>query len=322
MARPESNRARQIQPVSADARAGPETGSRRHHVVGTRVYVKVDMDGVSGIVSPEQVRPGSPEYEGARRLLMHDVSAVLDGAFAAGCTEAVIYDMHGQGRNLDLESLDRRAVAICGKPPPTDDFFYGLDESFHALFLVGCHARAGAHGALMPHTYDHEIVSLKVNETELGEIGMEAALAGKFGVPLALVTGDSGAVREARELLANDVEAVEVKRAVSAGSAVCLPAARTEKLLSEAARQAVRRAPTVPPVVFQSPTTLEATFRSSAAAAALQGAPGIERVGECAVAATGPSIVAAYSAFVLARLRAAPTRLTPQPDKTSSRAAP
>ena len=266
-----------------------------------RIYVKVDMEGISGIVSPDQLRPGSPEHEEARRLLMHDLNAVLEGAFAGGCREAIIHDVHEAGRNIHLDSLDPRASVISGKPLPKEGFFYGLDDTFHALFLVGYHARAGAQDALMPHTYDEDIAAIRVNETEVGEIGLEAALAGKFGVPLAFVSADSGGVREARELLGKDIEAVEVKRALSPTSGICLPASRTAEMLREAAARAMRNAPRVPPVVFQSPTTFEVTFTKPESALALEQMPGIERTGQNTICTQGPSILAAYRTFVLAR---------------------
>jgi len=273
----------------------------RRAASGFKVYVKVDMEGISGVVSREQVRPGTSEYESARRLLMHDLNAVLEGAFSAGCTEAVVYDAHCAGRNVDLDSMDSRASVISGKPHPTDGFFCGLDDSYRALFLVGFHARAGAPDALLPRTYDDDITCVKVNGAEVGEIGMEAALAGKFGIPLVFISGDSGGVREAKDLLGEDVQAVEVKQAITATSAVCLPSAKTADLLREGAVRAVRNASAVPPVVFQSPTTLEVTFNKTESAAALEQLPGIERSGENTVRTQGPNIVAAYRDFVLAR---------------------
>lgn len=301
--------ARRSSRIGTDGRAPAGSGapaSSGRYAELMKIYVKVGMAGISGIVSPDQLRPGGPEYDGARRMLTHDLGAVLDGAFGAGCDEALIYDAHMAGRNVDLDALDRRASVVSGKPLPTDGFFYGLDDSFHALFLVGFHARAGAQDALMPGTYEDDIVSLSVNDTEVGEIGLEAALAGKFGVPLAFVSGDSGGVREAKELLGDEVEAVEVKRAISATSGICLPAARTAKLLREAAARAFRRAPTVPPVVFQSPTTLEVTFSTARSAAALEKMPAIERTGEATVRTEGASILVAYRNFVLARERNGP----------------
>lgn len=269
-----------------------------------RIYVKVAMAGLSGIVSAEQTRPGSAEYAEARRLLMSDLSAVLDGAFGAGCEEAIVYDAHADGRNIDFDVLDARAAVVSGRPAPRDDFFYGLDDSFAALFLVGYRARAESPDALLPQTYAEDIACLRVNESELGEIGVEAALAGKFGVPLAFVSGDAAAVREARELLGNDIETVEVKRAVTSTSGVLLPASRTSRVLRAAAGRAVAKVRTLPPVVFQSPTTLEVVFNRTESADAVESQRGVERVGEFTVRTRGPSILEAYRTFVAARTAA------------------
>jgi D-amino peptidase len=232
---------------------------------------------------------------------MSDVCAVLDGAFGAGCEEAVVYDDHADGRNLDLDALDARAAVISGRPEPRGDFFYGLDDSFCALFLVGYRARAESAGALLPQTYAEDIACLRVNESELGEIGVEAALAGKFGVPLAFVSGDAAVVGEARQLLGDDVEAVEVKRAITGTAGMLLPASRTSRVLRAAAARAMAKTRTLPPVVFQSPTTLEVVFNRSESADAIQGRPEVERVGEFTVRTRGPSILEAYRAFVAAR---------------------
>ncbi len=268
---------------------------------GTRVYVKLHMEGITGVVSPEQLDPARPEYEHARSMLMSDLRAVLEGVFAVGCTEAVVYDAHAEGRNIDLLHVDERATIVCGRPQPTNDFVYGLDESFDALFLIGCHARTGAAGAMFPRTYYDDVAAMRVNGTELGEIGMEAAIGGEFGVPLALVSGDSGGIREARELLGADLETVEVKQPIAPGSAICLPASRSAQLLHEAAARALRRARNVPLVVFPSPTTLEVEFTDPQRAAALERVMTIERVDDTTIRTRGPNILAAFRQFLDAR---------------------
>ncbi len=277
----------------------------RRAAIPRKVYIKVDMEGVSGVVSPEQVRPGNPEYDYARRMLMHDLKAVLDGVFAGGCLEAVIYDAHLNGRNIDLDLVDGRAVVISGRPGLLNGYFYGRELNVAPLMLVGCHARAGTPQALLPHTYDADIAALRLNGTNLGEVGMEAALAGEYGVPLAFVSGDSAAVSEARELLGSDVHAVEVKTAIGPTGGICLPAARTGKMLREAAVRAVRGAARVPPIVFQSPVTLDVLFKEAASAEALTGMEGIERTSEKSIRTQGQSVLAAYRLFVSARQQAA-----------------
>lgn len=295
MAKRPADQAIDVKAVTEQMEAPP-----RGKVAG-KIYVKVKMEGISGLVSAEQVRPGSPEYDYARRMLLHDLRAVLEGAFEGGAKEAVIYDAHLNGRNIDLEALDDRAAVISGKPRHHDGFFYGLDESFAALFLVGYHARAGMQDALLPHTYSRDIAAMRVNGTELGEIGLEAAVAGEFGVPLAFVSSDSGGVRETRELLGGDVEAVEVKRAITATSGVCLPAGRTARLLREAARRAVQKTSQLPPVLFESPASLEVAFRNPETAAAMANVDFVERTGAVTVKVAGQNIVAAYRRFMVAR---------------------
>lgn len=267
-----------------------------------KIYIKLDMEGVTGVVSPEQVRPGAKEYEGARRLLMNDLVSALNGAFGAGAAEVVVYDMHADGRNVLLDALDGRVSVISGRPPPSGGFFYGLDESFDMLFLVGCHARAGAPGAVLPHTYEPDIAAMTVNGAEVGEIGLEAALAGEFGIPLALVTAGSGAVHETRQLLGDDVIAVEVKKAIDETSGVCMSAVTTGKLITEAAAMAVKRGRACPLMIFPSPVTFDVTFTAPESAADLEKLPDINRTDELTARTAGPDVVTAYRRFVAARM--------------------
>jgi D-amino peptidase len=141
---------------------------------------------------------------------------------------------------------------------------------------------------------------MRINGTEVGEIGLEAAMAGEFGVPLVFVSADSGGVREARELLGQDVDAVEVKKAITQNSGICLPIARTEQMLRRAAAEAMLKAPTAPPVVFQSPATIEVVFTTPQSADVLRDAGGIRRIDDVTVRTDGNSVLAAYRRLTVA----------------------
>jgi D-amino peptidase len=275
-------------------------GSSTSRATSRRIYVKVGMAGISGVLAPEQLRPGSADYEDARHMMTHDLNAVLDGAFRAGASEAVVYDDHAQGRNVNLDALDERAVVIAGRPGPQGDFFYGLDETFAALYLVGARPSPSAPHGVLGGIYGDEIASLSVNDTVVGEIGMEAALAGKFGVPLGFVSGDAAVTREARELLGSDVQTVSVKEAVGQSGAVCLPCARTARLLREAAERAFLKAPSLPPLVFPSPVVLRVAFHEPLHAAALARVAAARRVADDAVCIEAADIVEAHRTFILA----------------------
>ncbi len=199
-----------------------------------KFMVRCDMEGVSGIVSYEQAEPGKSEYEEGRRLFHCDLLALLAGLQEGGAGEIYIYDEHYYGRNIDLTRLPASVCVYAGKPPYTADWAGGIDESFDALILLGFHSMSETTGALLNHTYEPDLRGLILNGVRVGEIGMEAAVAGSFGVPLALITADSAGVREAHSIVPEAL-AVTVKESLSEFGALCYPEAVTSAAIRQAA---------------------------------------------------------------------------------------
>ena len=166
-----------------------------------KFMIRSDIEGVSGIVSYEQAEPGKNEYEAGRRLFMNDLLALVVGLREGGAGEIHIYDEHCAGRNILLDELPEDVYIYVGKPPYTNDWAGGIDESFDGLIMLGYHSMRGTPNALLNHTYEPDLRGLILNGLHVGEIGMEIAIAECFGVPLALITGDSEGVREAKELV-------------------------------------------------------------------------------------------------------------------------
>ena len=221
-----------------------------------KYMIRCDIEGVSGVVSYEQAEPGKAEYEFGREMFTSDLVALVDGLNDGGADAIWIYDEHYYGRNIDLGVLPSNVVAICGKPPYRADWAGGLDESFAGLILLGFHSKAGTDGGLLPHTYELDIRDLRLNGVSVGEIGMEAAIAGDFGVPALLVVGDSSGVAEAQALLAG-VVGVVVKQALGGSGAVCYPTSRTAFEIAAAAEQLVNGPPEVQPYRAGDDATLE-----------------------------------------------------------------
>jgi len=205
-----------------------------------KIYIMVDLEGITGVVSSErQARPGSDGYEEARRLLMSDLNAAIEGALEGGATEIVVYDMHYYGLNVVLNELHPRVKIIVGNPhvvPPE----LGLNATYQGMMMVGYHAMAETKGALLPHTYALDMKSLYLNGVLMGEIGLEAAIAGTFGVPLIMVSADSKGIEEAEKLLKR-VEKAVVKYAISREGAVCLSPSTTKEIIRKRAKIAVER---------------------------------------------------------------------------------
>lgn len=236
------------QPAVMSLAAGSQSGT------GAKFYVRCDVEGASGVVSPEQAR-GAEQLFG-RRMLMADLKALLDGLRTGGAIEVLVYDGHDEGLNVDPAQLPPGVSVISGRPPCRPDWAGGLDDSCAGLILLGSHAAAGTDAALLPHTYDPEILALRLNGRELGEIGLEAAVAGENGVPLLMVSGDAAAVSEGFAV-APEALGVVVKDALDSRGALCYSLAVTTDLIRQAAQRLPKEPPRVAPFVIEPPVALE-----------------------------------------------------------------
>ena len=224
-----------------------------------KYMVRCDMEGVTGVVSYAQVEPGKPEYLEARENFMQEILALVEGLQEAGADEIAIYDEHWFGRNLELHRLPKGVTGICGKPPYREDWAGGLDESYAGLIIHGLHSKANS-GHLLHHTYEPDFANIEINNVPVGEIGVEAAIAGDCNVPVLLVVADSAGVDEGRQLLP-DVATVATKQSESEDGAVCLPLCQTTKMIKRAAGNIVKNPPAVAPLKFSGPVEMIMDFR-------------------------------------------------------------
>ncbi len=206
-----------------------------------KYMIRCDIEGVSGVVSNEQAEPGKPEFAFGQRMFMSDLLALINGLNDGGADEIVVYDEHYYGRNIDIGLLPENVTAICGKPPYKADWAGGLDSSFAGLILLGFHSKRNT-GELLHHSYEPDIKDLILNGKSVGEIGIEAAIAGDYGVPLIMITADSAGVAEAEELIPG-VVGVSVKESLSAEGGACPSARLTAKWICDAAAELVKNPP-------------------------------------------------------------------------------
>ncbi len=226
----------------------------------SKYMIRCDMEGISGIVSYDQAEPTGSEYDFGQRMFMSDLLACINGLQDGGADEVVIYDEHYYGRNIDMKELPVIATAICGKPPYRDDWAGGLDDSFDGMVLLGFHAKAGTTEGLLDHSYELDIADLRLNGTSVGEIGMEAAIAGDCDVPTLLVVGDQAGVREATRLM-QGIQGVVVKEGMAESGAVCYPLLVTGRQIQSASARIVKDPPPVKPFKIDPPVTLEVKLR-------------------------------------------------------------
>ncbi len=225
-----------------------------------KYMIRCDMEGVSGVVNYEQVEPGRNEYSFGRSQLAFDLSNVLAGLERGGAGEIHIYDEHFFGRNVDQASLPDNVLVYCGKPQYTASWAGGLDRSFQGLILVGLHSKAGTANGLLNHSYEDAIEDILINGMSVGEIGVEAAIAGEFDVPLILVTGDSAGIEEAQALVPN-VIGVPVKKSLGANSAICYSRNMIARLIGDGVRRAIARRGDIAPFKCKHPVSMTIRLR-------------------------------------------------------------
>jgi D-amino peptidase len=244
-----------------------------------KVYILADMEGISGIRTMPQVKRDSPtEYAEGRRLMMDDMNAAIDAAFANGATEVVACDTHGGGGQVILREMDPRALYETPPQPSGGRVMPALDESFAGVILLGHHARAGTLNGFLDHTMNsREWFEYTINGRPVGEIGIEAAYAGHFGVPVIAVSGDEAAVREAQELLGS-VEGAVVKWGIGRNRARCLSLPKAHQAIRDAVARAVASLERMRPFQPELPAGIELTLYRSDMADVYAAKPGVERV--------------------------------------------
>jgi D-amino peptidase len=223
-----------------------------------KIYILCDMEGISGIRYPEQVESANAAaYEEGRKLMMADVNAAVEGCFRGGAKEVLVCDTHGGGGQLRLEEMDPRSTY---ERPAKARYMPSLDETFAGVILLGHHAMAGTMNAFLDHTMNSaRWFEYRLNDQPLGEIGIEAAFAGHFSVPVVLVSGDEAACREAHATL-GDIETAVVKWALWRNRARCLAPSVARQVITESAARAVARAAQCKPFKPSVPATIRLTL--------------------------------------------------------------
>jgi D-amino peptidase len=240
-----------------------------------KVYIMTDFEGVSGVRTQDECSTGTPQYEAARKFLVGDVNAAIAGAFDGGADEVLVRDGHGKGFNFLLELMDERAVYVGNA---AENWLPHLDDTVDAAFFVGAHAMAGTQDAFLDHTQSYAWYCYAVNGRAMGEQGQMGLIAGTFGVPMVLVTGDEAACAEARAFFPGCATAA-VKRAEGRQSACCLHPMRAQALIRAAAQRAVGLAKTVPPMLTAWPAEVTLEFGRTDYADGLAAKRGVERIG-------------------------------------------
>jgi D-amino peptidase len=227
---------------------------------GLKVHISVDMEGVAGAVTGEQLGPSGFEYGRFREFMTREALAAVEAARAAGATEILVADSHGNGQNLLIDQFPDD-VRIIRSWPRRLGMVAGIDEQVDAAIFIGYHAGTNNPAGVRAHTFSSaNLTRVALNGVNVTEGSWNAAIAGHFDVPVIMISGDDAAIAEVRAAVGN-IEAAETKRSLGFHSANTLTPQAAQDLIRQRVGAAMSRRQEFTPYKVQTPVTVDVTFK-------------------------------------------------------------
>ena len=257
---------------------------------GLKLYISCDMEGVVATMSGDHLGPGGFEYQAARRWQTQEVLAAIEAARESGVTEILISDSHGNGENLLVDMLPEDVMLVRSWPRPLS-MMEGIDSTFDAAILLGYHASTLNPDGVRAHTMSSgQLAGAWLNERPMMEAGISAAVAGHFGVPVIMISGDDATVAEAREVI-GDIEGAVLKWNVSFHSAKTMMPAAAYRLIGETVTSALSRLDEFEPFVLAAPITVDVRFKNYRPSQVLAYLPIVERTDSHSIRYVGNDMI-------------------------------
>jgi len=268
-----------------------------------KIYISADIEGVSGICHPDEVMPGRPDYDYGRKLMANDINAAIEGALEGGATDILVSDSHDGMRNLRLADLKLHPAArLIAGVTRQNEMVEGLDGTFDAALFIGYHAKANNKSGILSHTYaPKQFYQVEINGNEVGESQINAAVAGYYGVPAAMFSGDQELEEEVRSFL-GDVPIAMVKRAIDRFSAEFLSPEESYKRIKETAARSLKELSKRQVFTFEPPITMNITMCTPTQAYMVATIPGTRRIKGTGVTFTHNDFCEVYHFMVAAML--------------------
>jgi D-amino peptidase len=226
-----------------------------------KIYISVDMEGIAGVVTADQLGPTGFEYERFRHFMTNETMAAVYAAKESGATEILVSDSHGNGESLLIDEFPKY-VRVVRSWPRHGGMMAGLDSTFDAALFIGYHASTTNMRGVRAHTFSSaHLTRVSLNGNAVTEGEFNAAFAGALGVPVIFASGDDAAMEELKSRLGN-IETAETKKSLSFHSAETLtPEASCEKIAA-GVKVAVARLRDFTPYTIKTPVTLEISFKN------------------------------------------------------------
>ncbi len=243
-----------------------------------KIFISVDMEGITGIVNWEEVNRTGKDYDYFRRIMTLETNAAIEGALAAGASEIVVRDSHGSARNILPDLLHRSALLLRDWSGGPKGMMEGIDETFDAVVFIGYHAKAGTPDATLEHTMSGTVTDVSINGISLPEAGLNALIAGHYNVPVVFAAGDEAFCEHLKGLLGT-VETVAVKKGIGAAALNLHPDVSREKIRA-GVEKALRNRAGCRPYKLSAPYTMVLKLKEETIVYNGQFYPGATRTGD------------------------------------------
>ncbi len=243
-----------------------------------KVHISVDMEGVAGAVTGDQLGPAGFEYGRFREFMTREALAAVNAAREAGATEIVVADSHGNGENLLIEQFPPE-VRIVRSWPRQLGMMAGLDETVDAAIFIGYHASTNNPAGVRAHTFSSATLTrVALNGVEVTEGAWNAAIAGHFNVPVVMISGDDEAIAEVRKVVGT-LEGAETKKSLGFHSALTLTPPAAAELIGHTVKAALGRRSSFKPYKPAGPVSVDVSFKHYRPVEVLSYLPAFERTG-------------------------------------------
>ncbi len=217
------------------------------------IFLITDAEGVGGVCRQDQTDPKDTEM---RQLLTGEINAAVDGFLAGGAEEVIVWDGHDGSQTLSTLTIHPQAKLLMGGMGAS----MLMERHFSAVAYVGQHSRADVRGGIMAHSYSSlGIQNMLLNGKPVGEIDVIAAMAGHFGTPVIMLSGDQAAANELREIVP-DAEVAVVKEGLARNTCISLSAPAARDLIRSAARRSMSKISSIKPYNVPGPVTLQIEY--------------------------------------------------------------
>ena len=253
-----------------------ETAPAAQQPAKLKVHISVDMEGIAGVVTGEQLGPTGFEYGRFREFMTNEAIAAVEAARQAGATEIIVADSHGNGQNLLIDKFNGD-IKVIRSWPRRLGMMAGVDDNVDVAIFIGYHAGTNNTTGVRAHTFSSaNLTRVAVNGMNVTEGSWNAAIAGQFNVPVIMMSGDDAAIAEVRKAIGN-VEAVETKRSLGFHSAISITPGTSAHLISERVLAALKRRADFKPYKVAGPITVDVSFKNYMPAEILAYLPMFER---------------------------------------------